>query len=61
MMVAVNAILCVKKPEKTKQKQKQKNKIQDFNGVWNRDLAITGAMLYQMSYEATDVGSRSIA
>ena len=41
---------CVKKPEI----------IQDFNGVWTRDLAITGAMLYQMSYEATDVGSRSI-
>ena len=35
-------------------------KIQDFNGVWTRDLAITGAMLYQLSYEATDVGSRSI-
>ena len=47
--------------KKKKQKQKQKNEIQDFNGVWNRDLAITGAMLYQMSYEATDVGSRSIA
>ena len=46
--------------KKKKQKKKQKNKIQDFNGVWNRDLAITGAMLYQMSYEATDVGSRSI-
>ena len=29
-------------------------KIQDFNGVWTRDLAITGAMLYQLSYEATD-------
>ena len=27
-------------------------KIQDFNGVWTRDLAITGAMLYQPSYEA---------
>ena len=35
-------------------------KIQDFNGVWTRDLAITGAMLYQLSYEATDVGSRSV-
>ena len=41
----------VKKPEK---------KIKDFNGVWTRDLTITGAMLYQLSYEATDVGSRSI-
>ena len=35
-------------------------KIQDIKGVWTRDLAITGAMLYQLSYEATDVGSRSI-
>ena len=35
-------------------------KIQDFNEVWTCDLAITGAMLYQLSYEATDVGSRSI-
>ena len=34
--------------------------MQDFNGVWTCDLAITGAMLYQLSYEATDVGSRSI-
>ena len=23
-------------------------KIQDFNGVWTHDLAITGAMLYQL-------------
>ena len=43
---------CVKKPEK--------KKIQDFNGAWTRDLANTGATLYQLSYEATDVGSRSI-
>ena len=34
-------------------------KIQDFSGVWAPDLVITGAMLYQLSYEATDVGSRS--
>ena len=46
-----NLCNCIKKPEK-------KN-IQDFNGVWTRDLAITGAILYQLSYEATDVGSRS--
>ena len=38
----------------------KKKKIQDFNEVWTRDLAITGAMLYQLSYEVTDVGSRSI-
>ena len=48
-----NLCNCVKKPEK-------KKKIQDFNEVWTRDLAITGAMLYQLSYEATDFESRSI-
>ena len=41
-------------------RKKAWKKIQDFNGVWTRHLAITGAMLYQLSYEATDVGSRSI-
>ena len=45
-----NLCNCVKKPEK----------IQDFNGVSTRDPAINDAMLYQLSYEATDVGSRSI-
>ena len=45
-----NLCNCVKKPEKNS----------DFNGVWSRDLAITGAMLYQLSYEANDVRSRSI-
>ena len=35
-------------------------KIQDFNGVWAHDLAIIGAMIYQLCYEATDIGSRSI-
>ena len=33
---------------------------QDFNGVLTRDLLITDAMLCQLSYEATDVGSGSI-
>ena len=42
------------------QLRKEAWKIQDFNGVWTRDLVITGVMLYQLSYEATDVGSRSI-
>ena len=46
-----NLCNCGKKPEKN---------IQDFNGVWTRDLAITGTMLYQLSYEAIDVGSRSV-
>ena len=41
-------------------RKRRLKKIQDFNGVWTRDLAITGATLYQLSYEATDVGSRSI-
>ena len=47
-----NLCNCVKKPEK---------KIQDFNGVWTRDLAISGAMLYQLSYEATNVKSTLIS
>ena len=52
MIVAVSAIYAIA--------QRSLNKIQDFNGVWTRDLAITSAMLYQLSYEATDAGSRSI-
>ena len=32
-------------------------KIQDFNGVWTRDLAIPVQRSNQLSYEATDVGS----
>ena len=31
-----------------KRKKAWKKKIQDFNGVWTRDLAITGAMLEPM-------------
>ena len=34
-------------------------KIQDFNGVWIRDLAIPVRRSNQLSYEATDVGSWS--
>ena len=34
-------------------------KIQDFNGVWTRDLAIPVRCSNQLSYEATDVGSWS--
>ena len=52
MIVTVNAIYAIA--------WRRLKKIQDLNGVWTRDLAITGAMLYQLSYEATDVGSRSI-
>ena len=29
-------------------------KTQDFNGIRTRDLRDAGAMLYQLSYEATD-------
>ena len=35
-------------------------KIQDFKGVWTRDLAIPVRCSNQLSYEATDVGSWSI-
>ena len=31
----------------------KKKKNQDFNGIPNRNLRDTGAMLYQLSYEAT--------
>ena len=52
MIVAVNAILCncVKKSEKDSGLQRGLN-------PWPRDSV---AMLYQLSYEATDAGSRSI-
>ena len=51
MIVAVKRNLsnCVKKPEKNSGLQRGLNPQFD-----------TGAMLYQLSYEATDVGSRSI-
>ena len=42
--------IIIKKPEKNSGLQRGLN-------LWPRD---TGAMLYQLSYEATDVGSRSI-
>ena len=45
-----NLCNCVKKPEKNSGLQRGLN-------PWPRD---TGAMLHQLSYEATDVGSRSI-
>ena len=45
-----NLCNCVKKPEKNSGLQRDLN-------PWPRD---TGAMLYQLSYEANDVGSRSI-
>ena len=34
-------------------KKKKKKKNQDFNGIRTHDLRDTGAMLYQLSYEAT--------
>ena len=45
IIVPVNAIYAIAQ-------NSLKQKIQDFNGVWTCDLAITGAMLYQLSYEA---------
>ena len=41
---------CIKKPEKNSGRRQGLN-------PWPRD---TGAMLYQLNYEATDFGSRSI-
>ena len=34
--------------------KKKPEKNQGFNGIRTRDLRDTGAMLYQLSYEATD-------
>ena len=36
-------------------KEAWKKKIQDLNGIWTRYLAITGVMLYQLSYEARSI------
>ena len=53
MIVAVNAIYGIA--------WRSLKTIQDFNRVWTRDLTITGAMLYQLSYEAYgSYGSTSI-
>ena len=41
------------------QLRKEAWKIQDFNGVWTRDLAIPVRHSNQLSYEATDVRSCS--
>ena len=48
MIVAVNAIYAI---------AKKNSGLQRGLNPWPRD---TGAMLYQLSYEGTDVGSRSI-
>ena len=50
ILAVVNAIL---------QLRKEDWKIQDFNGVWTRDLAIPVRRSNQLSYEATDDGSWS--
>ena len=52
ILAVVNAIYAIA--------QRSTKEIQDFNGVWTRDLAIPVWYSNQMSYEATDVGSRSI-
>ena len=41
------------------QLRKEAWKMQDFNGVWTRDLAILVRRSNQLSYDATDVGSWS--
>ena len=50
ILAVVNAIYAIAK-------EVWKKKIQDFNGIWTRDLAIPVRRSYQLSYEATDVGS----
>ena len=41
------------------QLRKEACKIQNFNGIWTRDLAIPVRRSNQLSYEATYVGSCS--
>ena len=41
-------------------KEKPEKKNSGFSGIRTRDLCDTGAVLYQPSYEAITVGSRSI-
>ena len=36
-------------------RKKPEKKIQDFNGIWTRDLAIPVRRSNQLSYKATDV------
>ena len=42
------------------QLRKKPEKIQDFNEIWTRDLAVLVRCSNQPSYEATDVENRSI-
>ena len=49
MIIAVN--LSNWKEEAWKKKKKKKN--QGFNGIRTRELRVAGALLYQLSYEAT--------
>ena len=51
MIIAVNAIMQLRK-----EAWKKNSGLQRGLNLWPRD---TGAMLYQLSYEATDVGSRA--
>ena len=39
---------------------KSLKKIQDFNGIWTRDLTIPVRCSNQLSYEATAIGSWSV-
>ena len=47
MIIAVNFQF------KQLERRSLKKKIQGFNGIRTRDLRVTGALLYQLSYEAT--------
>ena len=38
----------------------KKKKIQGFNGIRTRDLRVAGALLYQLSYEATHEGLNGV-
>ena len=46
-------IIAVNFPIKAIGRKKPEKKNQGFNGIGTRDLRVTGAFLYQLSYEAT--------
>ena len=40
-------------PVSSSKKLKDQNKICGFNGIWTHELCNTGAMLYQLGFEAS--------
>ena len=52
MIIIIIIIIIINWKKKQKQKNNKKEN-QGFNGTRTRDLRVTGALVYQLSYEAT--------